>query len=887
MAGTGHGYEISNIAAVRRTQRGCADFFADVEGFGGEKGWFFTKAFLKFATSNMFVFKLRQENSRAFLEEADEGERNLLSSKLEAGCDVRRFSRDQFDAHGPDIRHAADYARHLGRTDPRALRKARRMPPAEFFERVRRWVPAKAVSSDLPEGALTTVMTTSAGRRWVELQDDVALRHEGARMSHCVGLGDYTPFDQGGSSRIFSLRDEKNRPLVTVEGSAGRTMSIRQIKAFGNNAIAPGARACVCELLDCLGVVSNQEDLHYAQITLVKGKGWTPIEKVWKRLEISGMDAMAEGRIAILVSPSRPDVSLLRVTGPAGWWENGTRDGLSTTIVDQRNWHLEELRAVCRFIDEFGTNNPLSYGPRDQRIVEKDGRHLPFVDAIERRVEGGLEYFVLPDGGAVIYQSSSRTMPLVEIASLKSGGQAKGGDLYAMPCSPERWNATDSRRCLDLMTLLGVKDMRDSLVEADDRYRIHGADRDGNVATLKRRLGIRRSESGKWYSFVMEAKREPARSLDGEWLVGEDLARLITKGAGGRSYEVHFTQEGVTSTAGHLTELAPLAEIAEFLNGRKLKGNVIKYYRTTLPKKAGAEGWVYHLAGKWRVVRSQKDLATIYNRARTAVPDRQVFTLLPADENERLRSCDDLYARSAPLWLVHQIDTGSLGMYPPMGKSLFSDAVDGHWQAVHWMIDNRSALPARLLKKFVRAMGEKLVSLAEGSTTLTGSRHQAEAGLLLRKMGEDLPKTLVEKAVRIAFRPKAFFRFSNEDDLLWLDLLPRLSNSQSGARSRMRVLGQAGMSLYGLGAIETEEAARVAAGCALACASTRDCLFDNRLQDMRERADELEEKELYTVAAILREGAATAEEARDQRVAAAKRDHEEYMARFFPSRVAA
>jgi hypothetical protein len=886
MAGTGHGYEISNIDAVRDAQLACAALFDGVDGFEGHAGWFFGKGFLRFLTSELFVFRLRRENSKSFLDEASDDERDLLAAKVADGRDVRRFSPDQFKTHGPDVQHASDYARHLKRTAPRALRKAARMAPAEFFARVRRWVPARAVASDLPEGIVSTVLTTTAGRRWVELRDETALRREGARMSHCVGEGGYTTSEEGGRSRIFSLRDELDRPLVTVEGSVGGIMVIRQIKAFGNNAIAPGARECVCELLDLLGVESMVE-YAYAQITFVPGRGWAPLEKVWKRMEIVGLDALAEHRTAILMSPTRPDVSLLRASGVDRWWENGVRDGLSASMADQRNWHLDEIRAVCRFVDEFGANNPLAHGVRDQTIVEKNGRHLPFVDAIERHEIGDVEYFVLPDGDAVVYQSSSKTVPLVEIGPLKSSSGEAAGPLHAMPCSIERWSTTDARRCLEVMTHLGATGFRASLLDSGERFRgaYHLDDRDREIDALRKKFEIRRSGDGRWYSFTLEARREKARTMEAEWLVGDDLLRLSSDG---RDYDVVLSSGAVRSIGAWIYSEAVLKEIADFLNRRKAASAEVSYGWNPLPKKPGSMGWVYHLAGKWRVVRSQKDLATIFNRSRKAAPDHRVFVLLPVDESERLRNCDHLFRRSAPLWLARRIEKDVVAMYPSTGRTFYNDEkVDWNWQAVHWLIDNRGDLPEKLRKKFVKAMGGKLVDLAAGSLTIGGARNQQEAGLLLRKLSGEIPMGLLEKAARTAFKRGGYFRFKDEDDLAWLDLAPRLSDTKASIAARRRMLDQARSALYGLSSVGTEEKARVLAACALFCGERNDILFDGRMDDFRVRADELSVQGFETVASILREGATKAQAARDALVDARRRDQEEWMARFFPKRAAA
>lgn len=75
------------------------------------------------------------------------------------------------------------------------------------------------------------VMTFKNGMRIVKLNSKVALNFEGKQMSHCVADGEY---DQEGNKQkieIFSLRDDKGRPHVTIELRDG---TLTQCKAYDN-----------------------------------------------------------------------------------------------------------------------------------------------------------------------------------------------------------------------------------------------------------------------------------------------------------------------------------------------------------------------------------------------------------------------------------------------------------------------------------------------------------------------------------------------------------------------------------------------------------------------------------------------------------------------------
>ena len=89
---------------------------------------------------------------------------------------------------------------------------------------------------DLEDGPqdIETVMQFDDGGRIVRLLSDKAFKREGSLMSHC--LGGYNSSNE--KSQIFSYRDTKNRPHVTIELSVD-TDRIIQIKGKGNGSVHP------------------------------------------------------------------------------------------------------------------------------------------------------------------------------------------------------------------------------------------------------------------------------------------------------------------------------------------------------------------------------------------------------------------------------------------------------------------------------------------------------------------------------------------------------------------------------------------------------------------------------------------------------------------------
>lgn len=60
-----------------------------------------------------------------------------------------------------------------------------------------------------------TILEFSNGAKWVEVFSKECLDSEGKRMGHCVGS--YASRVEGGGTKIFSLRDKKNEPHITIE----------------------------------------------------------------------------------------------------------------------------------------------------------------------------------------------------------------------------------------------------------------------------------------------------------------------------------------------------------------------------------------------------------------------------------------------------------------------------------------------------------------------------------------------------------------------------------------------------------------------------------------------------------------------------------------------
>jgi hypothetical protein len=114
------------------------------------------------------------------------------------------------------------------------------MPVHKVYDDGHKWIEL-AMNPELPQGFTqepSGAYVSPTGEKslhhpnYVKLQD--ALKYEGETMGHCVG--GYCPDVMAGKSRIFSLRDAKGEPHVTIETQPGEGVGPKE---FFMNDLAP------------------------------------------------------------------------------------------------------------------------------------------------------------------------------------------------------------------------------------------------------------------------------------------------------------------------------------------------------------------------------------------------------------------------------------------------------------------------------------------------------------------------------------------------------------------------------------------------------------------------------------------------------------------------
>jgi hypothetical protein len=127
-------------------------------------------------------------------------------------------------------------------------------------------------ATDSPESALLRLYNSKGGEGYKSLED--ALKYEGDTMGHCVG--GYCPEVAEGRTRIFSLRDAKNEPHVTIEVKPPKKYDewdvFEQFRGGIHDAMRAGdigAENYVAKKLTELNSPNNRRQ----QILQIKGKG--------------------------------------------------------------------------------------------------------------------------------------------------------------------------------------------------------------------------------------------------------------------------------------------------------------------------------------------------------------------------------------------------------------------------------------------------------------------------------------------------------------------------------------------------------------------------------------------------------------------------------------
>ena len=160
---------------------------------------------------------------------------------------------------------------------------------------------------------VVSIMEFDDGFRWVDVQTEICLQHEGTVMGHCVGQGGYTQGVSDSTTKILSLRDANNNPHATIEGNSDKPilvprgadprqmalfdnsveksfvdMSIVQIKGKENKAVVRKYRDYVQEFLTKFGITQfgygGLNDLENSGLFKLKNGGFANVEDIGEKV---------------------------------------------------------------------------------------------------------------------------------------------------------------------------------------------------------------------------------------------------------------------------------------------------------------------------------------------------------------------------------------------------------------------------------------------------------------------------------------------------------------------------------------------------------------------------------------------------------------------------
>lgn len=241
--------------------------------------------------------------------------------------------------------------------------------------------------------------------RWVSLTTDAALEQEGTAMGHCVGKDEqnYKADVRSGKTQIYSLRDAKGFPHVTVEVSDGR---VEQIQGKGN--AIPVARYIPAVIAFLNHIKPKQVTGHY-----LERMGIAAVRRGRQMVYLPLADAMAEAVSGAEKRAYGDGVTFFQINDKIYVQVEGNEHysiprpmvrldgGEFGDLLSQQPWYP---RAALRWLSHFLQDMEIT--PKDigrlrglgsHNIYYLDGRWGAREDFAETAHYDGIDFLILPD----------------------------------------------------------------------------------------------------------------------------------------------------------------------------------------------------------------------------------------------------------------------------------------------------------------------------------------------------------------------------------------------------------------------------------------------------------------------------------------------------------
>jgi hypothetical protein len=658
MAGTGHKYEISNPTAVKAMIMQWRS--AAIErGLDTAVTWLNSKHLMKFITGEAFTFRLKPGHVlNSSISVDPEERRKFIVDKIVAGEEVRRFDPELFEALGPGIPHILDWVADLKASEDPLYGKVARMETPVLVAKADAWTKFLNKKAWTSDGETEAVLSVSPELTWFELKDSKALSNEGYRMGHCVGSQGYDELVRTGRSRIYSLRTDRSKPILTAEvryESPQGTLIQIQKRANGGLPIAYCEAASM--LLNAVGAVDRHSLANRYALVFSNGS-WTTIYDEWHATTVFGRQVLTDGCSLMFMCSTDPAKPLAVVeyssSGQADTWfdQEFDADNVRFRLADDLPPLYRDQVEACDLANLFFKKaSRMNRTPASWMAISQEDSFLPLVDTYERVQTNDCFFYkkqLKDDTSSFLLPHSQDPARILMTAS-------KGKyDVVANVATGQKISRVEVGRCLAFMTATNTRWISEP----------GGVRSEETDAFRKLCLPVLLPESNEWRSFAADLNEAPATRTSGKWHLTDYLLRYYPNNY--TFIDIHIAnRKMVSDISGGLVEREHVLELVAMLRKKRL----------TSEKMLRLTGWgdrrsdaifIFTRDGKWvwtdnERTFSKEAIATVEAISKTpfAVSSHVLDAILThanvliakknGDGQEELK---DIKSRLLPIWFM-------------------------------------------------------------------------------------------------------------------------------------------------------------------------------------------------------------------------------------------
>jgi hypothetical protein len=585
MASKGHRYEISNRKAVKDT---IFRLWMNARERHLDQAceWITSRHFERYVTGEDFSYPLKPAHVLNAAE-ADEDCARIIE-KIESGHEVRRFSASLFESKTPDFDHIFDWITEVKTTCPAEYAKLPRMTVPVVAHKAEKWTESlrKKIVSD--GGRMKWLLAIDKHMSWYELTDYSALFYEGAMMSHCVGGSDYATRVNSGQTRIFSLRFNETKPLLTLEvTNSDGSLSLVQIQKKANGGLPVALCDAAIALLNWLGVYDfRNRSKHYGLVC--EGRLWSSIYDRWIPGELFGRNVLSDGNQTLYMCSSDPRKPLVLVS------VGQDRDGESIlqvkAVTDTPPHYVDQIEACdilnCLTKEKANVSTPWIGWLRRH---PETGLNVPSVDLFESRTINGVTFYVTDNGDG---EGERYLFPHgADPARFLLEARRDRYFMRAKVCDAQTISRSQIARCLAFLneidvSYIGLRDDRGPEPETTQFKKTYDLVRVGE----------------RWRAFALDKRKRDAKWSDGIWEWSEYLVRY--RGKGGH-LDLFIDGGRVTGSHNFGLRTDDGRELTTSLNTFKLKGCAT--VKLEMAYGDAAPALLVMIDGKWVIIRTIKE----------------------------------------------------------------------------------------------------------------------------------------------------------------------------------------------------------------------------------------------------------------------------------------